>query len=171
MEPNRKPKLSLAIAVLASIGQTEAITEAEKIAFSGVDTLQVLISQSTKGDEPLVSRKQLRTKAEFILRTAGVPVHVDDSLSQGPWLEITVVAFERKFTNGKNAGHWAVTVHAGLFEAIELWRGYEKRSIPAATWIAELTLFTGPTKQAREALLNHITEVAEEVSNLYLATR
>ena len=159
---------AVVFAVLASIGRAEAVTKFEQIAFAGIDTLQVLVYQ--KGSENLVSERQLRTKAEFVLRTAGVPVDADHTPRRGPWLEISVVAYEMKREDGRGTGAWCYGVLIGLYEVVGLWRDGQERFLDVATWRAPMIIGNAQRDEARHALLVRIAEVAEEVSNLYLAT-
>ena len=158
------------LGVLAFMGRAEAISKSEQIAFGGVDTLQVLFSLTT-GAEDVVSKRHLRNKVEFVLRTAGVPVDPDDTPRSGPWLEIHVVAVELEYKDGRGTGAFAYAVYVGLYEVLTVWRENKKRQIGVATWTAPVRLSTVPKKEARDSLLDYIAEVAEEVSNLYLATR
>ena len=159
---------ALMLAVLASIGRAAAITESEQIAFSGVDTLQVRMYQSNEQD--LVSGKQLRTKFEFVLRTAGVPVDPNDFPRGEPWIGISVVAYEMMQRGGGRRGDWAYAVYIGLYEVTTLWRNGQMSYQNVATWASPLVLGTGSKMEARDGLIDSIVEVAEEVSNLYLAT-
>ena len=161
--------IALILATLASIEQVEAISESEKIVFSSIDTLQ--IRAFLTGGEGLVSEKQLRTKAEFVLRSAGVPVDSNDSLSPRPWLAISVMAFEVDFADGRSTGGWVYAVKADLIEHARLWRNGQLRLMTVETWGTALRLAYGPRKEARDSLIDDVKEIAEEVSNLFLATR
>ncbi|MCY3763459.1 MAG: hypothetical protein OXH50_19615, partial [Gemmatimonadetes bacterium] len=52
-----------------------------------------------------------------------------------------------------------------------LWRHENKGFLRVSIWEYPLFLSTGPREKVRDGLLKTIGEIAEEVSNLYLATR
>ena len=159
----------LAVLVLVFTGRTEAITAQEEIAFAGVDTLNLRAYPT--GCEDLVSEQQLLTKAEYVLRTAGVPVDDNFYARAGGWLAIHATCLKLNYKDGTSTGAWAWAVEAGLNEAVPIWRDGVKEFLSVVTWKSHLNLFIGPKQEARNGLLNHIAEIAEKFSNLYLATR
>lgn len=84
---------------------------------------------------------------------------------------ITVVAFEMEYTDGRGTDDWAYAMHAELFDFVWISRSGGQELLKAAVWTTPLTLFIGSRKEARDSLLDNVVEIAEEVSNLYLATR
>ena len=171
------------LAVLAFMGRVEAFSSSEKTAFVGVDSLHVKVYAEPEV-EGLVLKRQLRTKAELVLRTSGVPVYEDAALF-GSRLEISLLGWERA------PGYWACTLHATLSELAVLfydgkdrflrfgnrkgqtylWRLQNKGFLRVSTWEYPLYLGTGPREKVRDGLLNTVGKIAEEVSNLYLSTR
>ena len=155
------------LAALAFLGRAEAVSESERIAFAGVDSLavEVYLSDRAKG---FVTEKSLRTKAELILRSTGVPLDADGYDS---WLQISVVASEVTFEGGRGTGDWIYAVKIQLYEVVPIWRDGRLRFLSVVTWDYPLLLGSDRRLEARDRLLDNITEAAEEASNLYLATR
>ena len=164
-----KTGAAFVLAVLAFPACAGAITENEQIAFAGVDTLRVRAYVSTSGD--FVTERQLLTKAELVFRTSGVPLHGADSwFRSGPWLEISVVALPVEYADGRSTGTWTYGVHVQLKEILTVRRDGQDGLLGAATWENALFVGYGPKVEARKAVLDCVVEVAEDVSNLYLAT-
>lgn len=139
----------------------------EKTAFSGVETLVVEVHQARILDD-IVPEDSLRTKAELTLRRSAVPV--SDKAIGGPWLEIYIMAIEVKYEDGKGTGGIACAAQAQLKDGVIVWRNGKSRYMTAIIWSDGLWVAAGPRNKMRDLLLRHITEVAEEVSDLYLAT-
>ena len=160
---------ALMLAVLVFSGQTEAMTAQEEIAFAGVDTLRLRAYPT--GCEDLVSEQQLLTKAEYVLRTGGVPVDDNFFTGVGGWLSIHVTCLELNYEDGRSTGAWTWAVEARLNEVVPIWRYGVKEFLSVVTWTLPLNLFIGPKQEATNRLLNYTAEIAEQFTNLYLATQ
>ena len=157
------------LAGLAFTGRAGAITESEQIAFAGVDTLQVYVTGYRRGScigED--TAHQSRACPSHVWRScASAPTPRD----VGPWLEIHTVAMEQRYKGGGGTGNWAFAVLIQLREIVPVSRGGQSWHISVSTWKSSLVVGYGPKMEAREMLLDHIAETAEEVSNLYLAAQ
>ena len=99
---------------------------------------------------------------------ANVPV-ANDAL--GPWLEITVVGFEQTRSSGEGTGSWTYAIMIQLWEIVTVRRDGHWNLLISMTWSFPLVAGSGPKEECRDSLLKHVAEAAEEISNLYLATR
>ena len=150
---------SFLAAFLISVANAEAISERERIAFSGVDTLQVFFRL---GGEPPVQEETVRTKFELVLRSAGIPIG-----DTGSDLRIDITSL----LVPEPLDIWLCFVEANLWETATVWRNDAPVSLMVSTWRVDTFASGTSTKEAREDLLRRIREIAEKVSNLYLATR